>query len=143
MSKKNKTDSEEHWPAVKAFIVDNNNLLIIKRSNYTVQKPGMWEIPGGRLEKKDEDPIEGLKREVKEETNLDIEIIKPLNIQYFTRADNQKIMLTIFLCTPITKSIKLSKEHTDFEWIDIKKAKEKLGHFHEEVNIYLNKVNQQ
>jgi 8-oxo-dGTP diphosphatase len=136
--------SSEYYPAVKAFIVDKNNLLIIKRSNYSIQKPGIWEIPGGRLDSKDENQIFGLKREVKEETNLDIEVIKPINIREFTRADNQNIRLTIFLCKTKSIEVKLSKEHTDYEWINIKKAKTKLtDFFHKEVDIYLNQINQE
>jgi len=39
----------KYHPAVKAFIVDDNLLFIIKRSDKDVHKPGIWEIPGGRL----------------------------------------------------------------------------------------------
>jgi len=38
--------------AVKSFIVnEKNELLLIKRRDDDVHKPGAWEIPGGRLEK--------------------------------------------------------------------------------------------
>ncbi len=104
--------------AVKSFIIDNNKLLVIKRRLNDVQKPGIWEIPGGRLDI-GEDPFSGLKRETKEETNLDIEIIKPLNVRHFTRDDKQTITLMIFLCKPLHNNIKLSEEHTDFDWIKV------------------------
>lgn len=127
---------KEYSPAVKAFIVNNDKLFIIKRSDKDIQKPGIWEIPGGRLEN-DEDSAKGLKREVKEETNLDIEVIKPLNVQRFARDDNQNIELTTYLCKTLTKNVKLSEEHTAFEWIDIEKAKAKLADFfHKEVDIF-------
>ena len=35
--------------AVKAFIINNNKLLIIKRAKSDPQMPEVWEIPGGRL----------------------------------------------------------------------------------------------
>lgn len=105
--------------AVKSFIVNNENkLLLIKRRSNDVHKPGQWDIPGGRLEP-GEDPFLGLKRETKEETNIDINIISPLHIQHFTRDDKQKITMLIFLCNSNGSIIKLSQEHIDFNWINI------------------------
>jgi len=120
--------------AVKSFIIDNNKLLVVKRRKNDVQKPGIWEIPGGRLEI-GEDPFEGLKRETKEETNLDIEIIKPLNVRHFKRDDDQIITLIIFLCKPLTKKIKLSEEHTDYDWIDLD-DKKLADFFRKEVELF-------
>ena len=78
--------------AVKAFIIDKNNLLIVKRTSKDIQKTNIWEIPGVRL-KLGEDPREGLKREIAEETGLDIEILYPLNVKNFTRDDGQIITM--------------------------------------------------
>ncbi len=115
--------------AVKAFIVDNKNrLLILKRRSNDVQKPRTWEIPGGRLNP-GEDPFIGLKRETKEETSLDIKIIRPLTIRYFTRKDKQIIIMIIFLCKPIGGSIKLSKEHSDFFGLNLNIPEEVSKYF--------------
>ncbi len=123
--------------AVKSFIVNNNQLLLIKRADDDVHRPGIWEIPGGRLDK-DENMIDGLVRETKEETNLDIEIIKELNKQHFIRDDGDPIDMTIFLCKPISSKVCLSKEHSDFKWVNINKAKENISHFfHKEVDLLL------
>jgi len=121
-------NSKKYDPAVKAFIVDNNQLFIIKRSDKDVHKPGVWEIPGGRLNK-GENPIKGLIRETKEETNLDIEVIKPINIKHFTRDDGQNIEMTVYFCKVLTKNVILSSEHTAFEWINVDNAKERLNEF--------------
>ncbi len=122
--------------AVKAFIVKDNKLFIVKRSINDVQKPGIWEIPGGRLDL-EENPFEGLKREVKEETNLDIEVNDPLIIDHFTRDDGQKITMITFICNPTNKEIKLSHEHSDYDWLDLNGDINKLGEFfHKYVNQY-------
>ena len=60
--------------AVKAFIVHNNKLLVVKRAKDEVQMPNIWELPGGRLNP-GEDPFIGIIREVREETGL---YIKPI-----------------------------------------------------------------
>ncbi len=104
--------------AVKAFIVKENKLLLLKRRPNDVHKPGEWDIPGGRLDL-GEDPFEGLKRETKEEIDCDIEIIMPIDVHFFTRGDGQKIQMTIFICKPINENIKLSEEHTEYQWVDL------------------------
>lgn len=126
--------------AAKAFVIDDDKLLILKRADDDMQKPGIWELPGGRLEV-EEDPKEGLKREVKEECGIDIEVKQPLNIRHFTRDDGQIITMIIFLCKLGKKStnsdVVLSDEHSEHEWIDMDKCKSKLADFfHEEVDVY-------
>ncbi|HTL39478.1 MAG TPA: NUDIX domain-containing protein [Methylomirabilota bacterium] len=104
--------------AVKAFIVKDNKLLMLKRRANDVHKPGAWDIPGGRLEL-GEDPYEGLKREASEECQIAIEIIMPLSVHHFTREDGQKITLTIYWCKMLTEQIKLSEEHQEYKWMDL------------------------
>ena len=125
--------------AVKSFIVnDKNELLLVKRHDNEIQCPGAWEIPGGRLEL-GEDPFEALKRETKEETNLDIEIQNPLRVHHFERDDGQRITMISFLCRPKSNSVVLSEEHTDYKWIEIEKANSEIHKgFKKEVEV-LNK----
>lgn len=123
--------------AVKSFIVNNNNeLLLIKRRENDVHFPGAWEIPGGRLEP-GEDPIQGLIRETKEETNLDIEVLNSMQVLHFTRQDKENITMIIFLAKPLSKNIKLSEEHTEYVWININEAKSIINEkFFDVIDIY-------
>lgn len=129
--------------AVKSMIVNNGKLLILKRALNDVQKPGIWEIPGGRIEI-GEDLILGLKRETKEETGLDIEVSRQISVRHFIRDDGQEIEMYIFLCNAIdVDNICLSKEHISYEWIEIEKSKSKLTpFFHPEIDILLNLENE-
>jgi len=109
----------ERKTAVASFIINKDGeLLIIKRRNNDPHKPGVWEIPGGRVEK-GEKLTDCLVRETKEETNIDIDILFPFGLHEFTRDDGQDINLIIFLCRPKTTDVKLSEEHTDYEWLDL------------------------
>jgi len=122
--------------SVKSFIVSDGKLLLVKRRPNDVNKPSVWEIPGGRLEE-GENPFDGLKRETLEEIGLEIEILNPLRIQHFTRDDQQKITMIIFHCKPLTSSIKLSEEHTDYQWVALADSFGILHPaFHEEVKIF-------
>jgi len=123
--------------AAKAFIVKNNKLFAMKRAGDDVQSPGIWEIPGGRLDL-GEDPILGLMREIREETGMYIEVVYPISVRHFIRDDEQIITMLIFLCKPKRGGeLKVSEEHSDFSWIDLMDYKKKLNKFfHQEVEIF-------
>jgi ADP-ribose pyrophosphatase YjhB (NUDIX family) len=57
-------------PTAGALCVDDGRVLLARRAVAPFQ--GFWDIPGGFLEE-GEDPREGLRRELKEETGLEIE----------------------------------------------------------------------
>ena len=74
-----KVPSEQILVAVGAVIEDDRGrILLVKhkkeRGGYW---QGKWICPGGELEF-GEEIKEGIKREVKEETNLEIELVRPL-----------------------------------------------------------------
>lgn len=111
--------------AVKACIVHEGQLLLIQRRPTDVHAPNTWDIPGGRLDW-GEDPYEGLRRETREEVTLEIEIKFPLDVQYFTRDDGQRITMLIFLCAPQTTQVRLSEEHTAYLWVPLAAAPEQF-----------------
>lgn len=88
--------------------------------------PLHFEFPRGKCDggegkyKKNEGIINCLKREIKEETGLDITPIKYIDkFEYLADEGTRKSICYNFLCimkNPNQK-IKLSKEHDDFQWI--------------------------
>ena len=65
----------------KVVLIDENSrVLLLKRSNYMDKFAGEWDLPGGHL-KKGESLFNGLRREVKEETNLTVEEPKFIETQ--------------------------------------------------------------
>ncbi len=91
---------------------------------------GHWGFPKGHIEK-GEKPIDTAKREVKEETGLeDIKIIDGFKerIKYFFKDKGQNVMkiVTFFLAETETKKIKISFEHSGYQWLPYQKALEKL-----------------
>jgi 8-oxo-dGTP diphosphatase len=57
-------------PAVSAFVVDDDRMLLARRAH--APDAGRWDIPGGFLEE-GEPPLDGLRRELLEETGLTVE----------------------------------------------------------------------
>jgi mutator protein MutT len=97
---------------------DENELLLVRRSK-TDHWGLIWEFPRGKV-KPGEDVKKGLYREVKEETGLDVKIIKFID-KYKYIADNGTRESTQynFLCKMINpkQEVKLSFEHDEYRWI--------------------------
>ncbi len=115
-----------HALAVKGIIVHNDMFLAMKRPMNAPHKPGSWDIPGGRLAE-GENPKLGLQREIQEETGLTTEVQKPLDVNFFTRDDDQQITMIIFWCTAKTTDVTLSEEHTELQWLSTKTLHQELA----------------
>ena len=103
--------------AGKAVIIDEKGLiLVIKRAGDETHLENLWDVPGGRFDYEDT-PQEGLKREIKEETGLEAEIIHPVKSWTFMRDNGEQVFGTTFLCEPESLEIELGEEHTDFQWV--------------------------
>lgn len=64
-------------PTVGAIILNKNKLLLVKRSWYPFR--GFWQLPGGFINY-GETPEEALKRELKEELNMEVKILQLYHI---------------------------------------------------------------
>ena len=109
---------------VKGIVVLDNKILLLKRVKPSTDGLGFWELPGGGLEY-GETHNQALIRELKEETGLDIVIIKPAYTFTKIREDYQTVGIG-FLCIPKNDHVRLSDEHTDYCFVTIEKAKELL-----------------
>ncbi|MUP46976.1 (deoxy)nucleoside triphosphate pyrophosphohydrolase [Gramella sp. BOM4] len=96
-----------------ALIEDNDKILCAQRSE-KMSLPLKWEFPGGKVEK-GETLEECLKREIKEELGLNIEILERLPPNQHRYNDQKIIELIPFRCSLQTSEIIL-KEHSKIEW---------------------------
>ncbi|MFH1030942.1 MAG: NUDIX hydrolase [bacterium] len=120
--------------AVKALILNNNKFLIVKQ---LVKGEEVWDLPGGKVEY-EESPYAALLREVKEETDLDIEIGEPAGVWYFFKiTDGQQIVCSTFFCKLKNgKNINLTKNVAteninEYRWVSKKEFFEgeyRVGH---------------
>lgn len=105
--------------AIKAIIEKDDKILILKRSSEEEVYTELWDIPGGKMEF-GEKPLEAIKREVLEEANIEIEVGEPFAIWSFMARDDLQVVGITIIAKYISGEIKLSNEHTEFEWIDPK-----------------------
>ena len=75
-----------------------------------------WEFPGGRLEF-GESPMQALKREINEETGLEVEKLILLNAWNSFKDECTEIIGLTYICTANGDNVMLSKEHSDYEWV--------------------------
>jgi 8-oxo-dGTP diphosphatase len=86
---------------------EKNQVLLCHRRDYD-----LWNLPGGGVEN-GETPWECLKREVREETGLEIEIDKLVGI--YSKSDKNEIVFS-FVCKVTGGKIMLSDEADQIEY---------------------------
>lgn len=106
---------------VVAGVIYKENKFLIAQRNLKKAQGGLWEFPGGKVEK-GETYEQALIREIKEEFNADIEIKEYIgeNIHHYPEKD---IKLTFYKAKLIGNKIELI-EHENYKWIT-KEEKEK------------------
>jgi len=133
MSDKNKV----HYVVVTGILVKNGKYLIAKRADWEKAFPGMWTVPGGKLEvldyalkQKDTNAhwynvLENLlKREIKEEVGLEIKNIGYVTSLVYIRPDEIPCLIISLYAEPEQGEIELCNALTEYKWVDINEAKE-------------------
>ncbi|MBN2444799.1 MAG: NUDIX hydrolase [Spirochaetales bacterium] len=103
--------------AIKGIILDkDSNMLIVNQNPASHQHP-VWDLPGG-LKKDDESEIDTLVREIKEELNVSVHIIKKSGKwKFFRPLDNKWVRVQNYVCKFDGGMIRLSNEHSHYQWI--------------------------
>ncbi|MEK7665141.1 MAG: NUDIX domain-containing protein [Patescibacteria group bacterium] len=87
-----------------------NRVLLCHRRDYD-----LWNLPGGGL-KSEEFILDGVKREVEEETGLEVEIFKLIGV--YDKPQEKDIALS-FTCKVVGGKITLNDEADKIEYFDI------------------------
>lgn len=100
----------------KAFIKKGNEVLVLGDP-----EEGL-DYPGGKIQIGETDIVESLKREVREETGLEISVGEPFatwtNIfPEHHRLAGKTVFLVGYKCTYVSGEVKLSHEHDKFSWV--------------------------
>lgn len=109
--------------AAKALIVNDEGKVLILREAPTYQDGtniGRYHLPGGRIEQR-EAFFDGLKREVREETDLRVEPLYPLYVGEWRpviKGVPHQIVAVFMLCKLTGGDMRLSEEHDDARWIE-------------------------
>ena len=98
---------------------DSGEILIVKRHPKSRTDPEMWELPGGKVEK-GEHFADALVREIKEETNLDVNVGDFCEAVQNNYSHKRTVQLMMYL-DDVEGSVEISEEHTEYMWASIEK----------------------
>ncbi len=104
--------TEKFFLCVDGIYIKAGKILLLKRSVEPFK--GCWHIIGGHVEE-NETLKEALKREFKEETNLDVEVGKIIDGRIEKTSDRIKIIVA-FKVTSAQGEIRLNSESEEYGW---------------------------
>lgn len=102
-------------PVVGAILVKDKKILCAQRGNGK-SLPYLWEFPGGKIEQ-DETPQEALRRELKEELFIDVEVFPEKYEETIYEYDFGTVHLTTFISILKKGTPKLT-EHVSVKWLE-------------------------
>ncbi len=110
---------EKPLVGVGVLIQYDDRYLLIKRA--AEPDTGLWSVPGGMVEL-GERAAEAAKREVMEETGLDVEIVEVLGVvDKIVEGDRGRIMfhfvIVDYLAHPVGGSLEASSDALDARWV--------------------------
>jgi 8-oxo-dGTP diphosphatase len=103
-----------------AILLEGDKVLCAQRSE-EMSHPLKWEFPGGKIEE-GESPEECLKREVKEELNLEIKVNWAFKPNLHVYQVGKVIKLMPFMCEYLGGELFL-KEHKSVVWLPVDQLK--------------------
>ena len=105
---------------VCALIIDAQGKVLAAQRSRSMDLPGKWEFPGGKIELF-EQAEESIVREIKEELDIVIEISEAL-LPHLHHYEKKSIRLIPFICKQLSGTISL-KEHESFGWFTTEQLK--------------------
>ena len=129
-------DKELHRVALTAIIHKEGKYLILQRNPNKKAFPGKWTVPGGGLTTQDyiNLPASGagqwyhaieqaLRREVKEEANLEMGELNFLVDITFIRPDGVPVVIFSYWADCRGGDVKLDQDNVNYAWVTLAEAK--------------------
>lgn len=109
---------------VSAVIFDGEKRVLLgHRSPNEDVFPGLWCIPGGKIDDGDASLEDGLCREVKEEVGIEIREIELINNNTRIKSDGTHILYLIFKALIASGSPKPLEDTTEVKWFNFEEIK--------------------
>lgn len=129
-------NQELHRLTSTAIIYKDGKYLLLRRSLDKKAFPGKWTVPGGGLETDDYTSLpkttndhwyfaieKSLRREIKEECNLEVGEVKYLLDMAFIKPDGTPAIILSFYCPYLSGEVKLDEDNINHVWVTYEEAK--------------------
>ena len=100
---------------VRALVESDGRVLLVRRAA-SDSMPGRWELPGGKLDR-DELVLEGLARELEEETGLMLADARLFSTRDMISPRGRSVREFVYVASAVG-AVTLSDEHDGFAWVD-------------------------
>ena len=100
-------------------------ILILRRANYMHNFKTCWGVVGGSVEETDKTHKDAAIRETREETGYELSLVEQNNMKYmfdYTYKDGN-ISHVYFAKLESDINVKISREHSKYEWVDFSEEK--------------------
>ncbi|MCK4714474.1 MAG: NUDIX hydrolase [Candidatus Aenigmarchaeota archaeon] len=113
-------------------VITRGGKVLLQKRSFGVFR-GFWVLPGGRVGK-DEDTWKACAREAREETGLDVSIVRMVGFYDDPDRDPEKSAVSMaFLCRPVSGKLTKSSEALEIKWFPIDRLPEKIGFDHAKI----------
>lgn len=127
------------------LVSDDEKILILRRANYMKNFGGQWGFVGGSVDKKDKNNKEAIIREIEEETKIKLTFNEQQKMKAIDKQEHENngsiVSDTEYWLIKLESNpdVKISREHSKYEWIDADTFKNKTFKFMPDVFHYIQK----
>lgn len=127
------------------LISEDEQILILRRANYMKNFGGQWGFVGGSVDKKDKNNKEAIIREIEEETKIKLTFNEQQKMKAIDKQEHENngsvVSDTEYWLIKLESNpdVKISREHSKYEWIDADTFKNKTFKFMPDVFHYIQK----
>lgn len=110
---------EGRWlviPRVLCFVVNGNDVLLMKRAPNRRIFPNRYNGVGGHVER-DEDPLTAARREILEETGLEVRQLTLRGVHNIDAGENSGILMFVFTAMSDTRAFVDHQEEGTLHWV--------------------------
>ena len=104
--------------SIKAVLLDDEDRVLLGRN-----PRGEWELLGGRPDPEDASPQETLRRELREEAGIAVDVGPILDSWIYDLGELGRVCIVTY-CASIsdTSAPQVSEEHSDLRWFTVEEA---------------------
>jgi 8-oxo-dGTP pyrophosphatase MutT (NUDIX family) len=127
------------------LISEDERILLLRRANYMKNFGGQWGFVGGSVDKKDKNNKEAIIREIEEETKIKLTFNEQQKMKAIDKQEHENngsvVSDTEYWLIKLESNpdVKISREHSKYEWIDANTFKNKTFKFMPDVFHYIQK----